>query len=99
MKKDMYDTYEYCENACVVTCETPCDYAKKKLETETDLRSKEKVDWRFEFKRDNIFNIFCTAVLSALYVTGNGAHMWVILMAMGFINFSSLRFFHDNKYY
>lgn len=64
---------------------------------------KEKVDWRFEFKRDNLFNIIMTLLVIigiALYIEeiADIQTLAILLAVQFYINISSLGFFVQKRF-
>lgn len=68
-------------------------------------REKEKVNWRFEYKRDNIFNI-AMGVIAMFAITLEEIGLFDIeyaeiipIIAAFYINVSALRFFVESDKY
>lgn len=70
---------------------------------------KEKVNWRLQYKLDNIFNLvmFIFVILTINVevftltiddVVGNICLGHLLLVVQFFVNLSASRFFYDNKY-
>jgi hypothetical protein len=64
----------------------------------SNLDTKEKVNWRLQYKLDNIFNIFMTIILAVSIYLKEDILIYVCLILSLYINVSASNFFNRDKY-